>query len=303
MRGPDGRDIPWLAESITAETHADNPTVTEGYTRFRIKTVDNATWTDGTPLTAQDVAFSFNYYRDASGHPNGPALSELRACYAMTNTDLIMEFESESYWHMQTITSLPIIPKHIFVEIGLDGWHSWNPQPPFEPMVTSGPFNVSAYFAPEILQLSSNPTYFRRPSEWPSSPWAGPSISSPEDITVPSAQEGREVTWAVANGIGANYSIYVNSSQVAEGIIDSDFQNLTISLNESEPGNYNCTLCIMTSFGYNCSDTVWVRVEEEPLVGSTEWDGFLNPVSLAITAVCLGVIIVVGGKLMREMGI
>lgn len=66
--GPDGNDIPWLAERFFAETHVDNPTVPDDYTRFTFDIIDNATWTDGQSLTAEDIAFSLNLLKDLTNH-------------------------------------------------------------------------------------------------------------------------------------------------------------------------------------------------------------------------------------------
>ncbi|MBD3408088.1 MAG: hypothetical protein GF411_18350, partial [Candidatus Lokiarchaeota archaeon] len=51
---PDGNDINWLCEDFTTETHDDNPAVPDGHTRFTFNMIQNATWTDGTPITAED---------------------------------------------------------------------------------------------------------------------------------------------------------------------------------------------------------------------------------------------------------
>jgi ABC-type transport system substrate-binding protein len=157
---PWGNDILWLAESYSAETHDDNPSVPENYTRFTFDIRQNATWTDNTPLTAEDVAFSLNYYRDAPENPLGFGLSEMTAAYAPTPYRVIIEFSSESYWHLHSTSYKPIIPKHIFQDIGLDGWNLWNPDPPSEEMVTSGPYNVSEYEPGEYIELTVNSNYF-----------------------------------------------------------------------------------------------------------------------------------------------
>jgi len=157
---PEGNDVMWLAETYEAETNDDNPAVPDGYTRFTFQMIQNATWTDGMPLTAEDVAFSLNYFRDAPGNPYGADLSEMTAAYAPTPYTLIVEFRTESYWHLHTVGYKPVIPKHIFQDIGLDGWNLWNPDPTSETMVTSGPFNVSDYVAGEFCELTYNPNYY-----------------------------------------------------------------------------------------------------------------------------------------------
>jgi peptide/nickel transport system substrate-binding protein len=155
----DGNDILWLAESFIAETHDDNPSVPDGYTRFTFDMVQNATWTDGTRLTAEDVAFSLNYFRDSPGNPYGADLSEMTAAYAPTTYRVIVEFSTESYWHLHTAAYKPVLPKAVFEVVGLNGWNTWNPNPPTGEMITSGPFNISDYVAGEFTELTYNPNY------------------------------------------------------------------------------------------------------------------------------------------------
>ncbi len=295
-----GYDIPWLAESVMVQTHSDNPLVPEGYTRFRVDIVQNATWTDGRALTAEDVAFSFNYYRDAPGHPYGPSLSELRACYSMTDTSLIMEFESESYWHVHTISTLPIIPKHIFVEVDLEGWSDWSPNPPDEEMTTSGPFNVSAYAESDYLELVANQDYFRRPGNWPSPYRPLPTIQSSPRVIVPSDSVGFTLNWSIENGTGSEYTIYVNSASEDTGTITSSHQVIVLSLDSLDPGSYNCTIEVITSYRYTLSDTVWVPVQGPKDEGIEELSWLINPVSFAVTVASLLVIFLVSTKALLE---
>jgi len=158
--GPDGTDIAWLADSYNIETHSDLTNIPEGHTRITFNILDNATWSDGTPLTAEDVAFTFNYYRESLGNPYGRNLIEMVAAYAIAPFTVFVEFDTESYWHLHTVGYLPIIPKHVFGVVGIDGWNLWDPIPPNDTIVTSGPFNISDYVAGEYIELTRNPEYF-----------------------------------------------------------------------------------------------------------------------------------------------
>jgi len=117
-----GNDIGLLAETWISQTHADNPDIPDGYTRFTFDMIQNATWSDGMPLTAEDVAYSLNFLRDAPGNPYGPDLRELTAAYAPTPYQVVVEFGSESYWHLHSVAYKPILPKHVFVDIGVEEW-------------------------------------------------------------------------------------------------------------------------------------------------------------------------------------
>ncbi len=157
---PEGVDVGWLAQSFFAGTHQDNSDVPVGRTRFTFDLIHNATWTDGSSLTAEDVAFTLNYYRDSPGNPYGAGLEDLVTVYSPSTYRVIVEFNTESYWHLYSVGYKPILPKHVFIEVGLDGWEDWSPNPPGEPMVTSGPFNVSVYSRNNFIELTHNPGYF-----------------------------------------------------------------------------------------------------------------------------------------------
>ncbi len=197
--GPDGVDMLWLAESYTSETHADNTAIPDGHTRFTFNIIQNATWTDGTPLTAEDVAFSLNYLRDAPGNRMGPELADVSAAYAPTTYQVVVEFASESFWHLHRISYKPVLPKHVFEVIGLDNWNTWQPTPPADSMVTSGPYNVSLYVEGEFVEMTRNPNFFY-----------GVDHSEPATTTTTTTEVPPDFTMAiVAGAVGAAVVILV----------------------------------------------------------------------------------------------
>jgi peptide/nickel transport system substrate-binding protein len=156
----EGVDMPWLAESYNVYTHADDASVPAGHTRLVFNLIQNATWTDGQPLTAEDVAFTLNFYRDAPSNQYGVDLKDMSAAYAKTAYQVVVEFTSESYWYPHTVGYKPILPKHVFAAIGAEHWSTWNPIPPTTKMVLSGPFNCTDWVPGEFCELSYNPNYF-----------------------------------------------------------------------------------------------------------------------------------------------
>ncbi|MDH4213841.1 MAG: ABC transporter substrate-binding protein, partial [Candidatus Thorarchaeota archaeon] len=147
--GPDLNPYPDLAESMLIETHADNSDVPDGHTRFTVDIIQNATWSDGVQLTADDVAFSMTYAFESYvyGNPAGTDIGDLVAAYAPTPYRVVIEFSTESYWHFSNFAYDTIIPKHIFNNvdgIGYAGWNTWNPVfDPAEPNVNAGPFRFT----------------------------------------------------------------------------------------------------------------------------------------------------------------
>lgn len=162
--GPDLKPYPDLADKLLIETHDDNSDVQNGHTRFTLDIIQNATWSDGVSLTAQDIAFTFNYLLQ-SGAPLGSSnpLSGLIAVYAPTAYRVVIEYNTESYWHFSKFAYLPIIPKHIFTPdggIGYDGWSTWNPVfNPEDAHVTCGPFVFVDYKPNQWYELAWNPLF------------------------------------------------------------------------------------------------------------------------------------------------
>ena len=166
---PDLTPYPDLAESCETDTHATDPTVPEGHTRFTINVIQNATWSDGTQLTAEDVAFTFTYAFESGiyGNPAAATLTSLIAAYAPTPYTAVIEFDTESYWHFSNFAYNSIIPKHIFNDvdgIGYDGWNTWNPVfDPAEPNVNAGPFVFTDFEAGEFYEITANEDYHYYP--------------------------------------------------------------------------------------------------------------------------------------------
>jgi len=279
-RNPTGELIPWLAESFTTETYNDNPNVPAGITRFTFELVDNAKWTDGTPITAEDVAFSFNFYKDGSGNPYGEGLEGLLTAYSTTSITAVIEFGPLSYWEMNSIFLKPILPEHIFSEIGASGWNSWDPDPLAEPLVTSGPFVITMYLPDSFLQLRSNPSYFNM---------AAVLLSSPADITFTQGGGSRTISWQANSSSPYSYELYRNSTLIFSGYWHGS--DLTFYLTGLEIGVYNYTLVVYDGAGNSASDTVWVKLES---YGGLDITAFIlqNLVVIVITASAAVILVV-----------
>ena len=164
--GPDLSPLPDIAEYMRPETHSDNSSVPDGHTRFTIDIIQNATWTDGTPITSTDVAFSLIYAFESEqyGNPAGTDISDLVVAYAPTTFRVIIEFRTESYWHFSNFAFDYIIPEHIFnndTGIGYQAWNTWNPVfDPAEPNVNCGPFIYGDYEAGEYYTIERNPLFY-----------------------------------------------------------------------------------------------------------------------------------------------
>ncbi len=130
-----GKLLPWLAQSV--KSSADHLTYT-----FELR--DNLKWSDGQPLTADDVAFTFDYYA-AQGTLAPPVIiqppqgiAKVRAVDART----VEIVQSSPYvtFSEQVAGALPIIPKHVWSSIT-------DPTSPddLKILVGSGPYRLAEY--------------------------------------------------------------------------------------------------------------------------------------------------------------
>jgi peptide/nickel transport system substrate-binding protein len=115
-------------------------------------------WSDGTPLTASDVAWSYNYYVDnAAVLPNmGLGAKGIEHTVAVDPTTVRIEC-SEPKSDL-THAYLPVLPEHI-----------WDKVPPAKagstyrnspPLVGSGPFLIQEWKSGSYLRLTRNPYYW-----------------------------------------------------------------------------------------------------------------------------------------------
>ncbi|MFW9974995.1 MAG: ABC transporter substrate-binding protein [Candidatus Thorarchaeota archaeon] len=166
LEGPDLKPVPYLAKEMRIETQSDNPSIPLHRTRFTIDIVENANWTDGTPLTAEDVVYSLKYAFESRvyGNPAGDSLTNLVAAYAPSPYRAVIEFKSRSSWHFSDFAYKYIIPKHIFETIGYSGWDSWNPVFNLtHALVTAGPFEFVQYLIDEFVDIRVNSGFWYHP--------------------------------------------------------------------------------------------------------------------------------------------
>lgn len=84
--------------------------------RFRFKVIDGHSWSDGTPFTAEDIKFTFDYITKHSGALGSQAyfLADYHKS-EVVDGDFVFVLASNNYTSMKTIcNSIVIIPKHIW---------------------------------------------------------------------------------------------------------------------------------------------------------------------------------------------
>ena len=157
-----GELTPWLATEWS--WNEDSTVLT-----FTIR--DGITWSDGTPFTANDVAFTFNLIKDNEALPaNGgrvvaPLLSSIEvggggdgtaeASPASGGNTVVFTFSEVNTLALFDIGGQSIVPEHIFGAVE-DPVTFTNENP-----VGTGPFTEIGRFEDQIFELLKNPTYWQ----------------------------------------------------------------------------------------------------------------------------------------------
>ena len=130
---------------------ADGKTVT-------VKLKPGLKWSDGTPLTAEDVAWTYNYYVDnAAMLPNmGLGAKGIKHTVAVDPTTVRIECSEPKADLLDTY--LPILPKHIWKKVPPAKAGSTYRNTP--PLVGSGPFLIQEWKPGSYLKLTRNPKYW-----------------------------------------------------------------------------------------------------------------------------------------------
>ena len=138
-----------LAEAV--ETSADGKIWT-----YTIR--QGITWHDGEPLTAHDIAFTYNFYHDHIDFPYLPTYTEHFASVAAPDDTTVIITLDEPIPNMEAqLVFLYVLPEHIWSQqlAGSAPQEFQNTA-----MIGSGPFRLIEHVQNEYVHLAANPDYF-----------------------------------------------------------------------------------------------------------------------------------------------
>lgn len=143
--------IPWLATEATPNSDATTWTVT-----LR----DGVTWHDGEEFTAEDVAFTYEYYKEGPANRYSHHASEVPVIESAEALDAsTVEFTCEQpcpTLDLITLADLPILPKHIWENVD-------DPQTYTDLPVGTGPYKLVEYVEDQSYRFEANEDYFLGP--------------------------------------------------------------------------------------------------------------------------------------------
>jgi peptide/nickel transport system substrate-binding protein len=120
---------------------------------------DDATWHDGTPLTARDIAATYNWIIEEGA-------GNLLSYFPFTEAgDITAPDDTTLVWTTQTPTSAPVYPPYVYVMpesllSQYDGKAAFREWKGYPDTVGSGPFNLVEWRRGDFWRLEANPDYY-----------------------------------------------------------------------------------------------------------------------------------------------
>jgi peptide/nickel transport system substrate-binding protein len=130
---------------------------------------DGIKWSDGQPLTAEDVVWSFNNVYMVEGLITSNTIDVVRdgdgnlpKVELVGDNSVLIEYPRPFAPGLRTVGAVQILPKHLLEEAAADGTISqkWTTADVAE-LVGNGPFIVTEYVEEERVVMSRNPHYYR----------------------------------------------------------------------------------------------------------------------------------------------
>lgn len=145
--GPDGSLIPWLAS---------NYSVSEDGLAWTFTLRENATWHDGQPVTADDVAFTMDFIK-SNQHLRwtDPVTAQVESVEVVDEHTAVFHLTAPTPGFALLIAAdVPILPRHIWQGATL----TWG-EPVNVPPIGSGPYRLVEHQTDVMYRMEANPDY------------------------------------------------------------------------------------------------------------------------------------------------
>ncbi|UCH27299.1 MAG: hypothetical protein JSV66_06585, partial [Trueperaceae bacterium] len=135
---------PWLVSDL--EISADGLS-------YKISLRPGITWHDGEPLTADDVAFSINYYQNNLLGRFTRSANKVTGVEVLDDLNVILSLGAPDATFLQTgLADMPMLPEHI--------WSSVTEPKTMAEAIGSGAYRLSEYRSDQFYRLEENPDYW-----------------------------------------------------------------------------------------------------------------------------------------------
>lgn len=126
-------------------------------------TQPNAKWSDGTPLTAADAAWTFStilkYQSGATANSAG-YVAHMKSATAPNATTLVLSYSKPVANVLSQVQQTPILPEHIWSKFATGNGKALTRFQNNAPIVSGGPFILVKYTPKQTALFKRNPTFY-----------------------------------------------------------------------------------------------------------------------------------------------
>jgi ABC-type transport system substrate-binding protein len=152
-------DTPGLAESWEIEEWTSPSDVAGMKVTFHF--VEDAKWHDGTPFTAADVKFTYEYMQEQGIPRYLPSVKYIEELVLVDDYTLEVYQNTSSYFAFHYI-NVNVLPKHIWEDVG-SGWQDFDPVAEGT-NIGMGPWKFVEYVPGEYVTMVANEDYYNFPT-------------------------------------------------------------------------------------------------------------------------------------------
>src|ERR1700694_2470542 len=130
---------------------------------WEFKTVPNAKWSDGQPLTAADAAWTINttikYKKSGTGNSAG-LVGHITRAVAPDATTLVVHYEAAAGNVLGQFQQFPLLPKHIWSKYTGHKGADFKTFANSAPVVGGGPFKLTTFKKDQIALFQRNDSFY-----------------------------------------------------------------------------------------------------------------------------------------------
>lgn len=132
--------------------------------RFKLRA---CTWSDGTPITSDDVRFSWN----AARHPEVAWVSSsivdfIKDVEVHSPREFTVHYTKAQPYNIMDINDVQVLPKHTFGTVPFGKWRGHGGWPALAKQACGGPFVVESHDPGERIVLARNEKYYDAPKPY-----------------------------------------------------------------------------------------------------------------------------------------
>ena len=152
-------DTPGLADSWEIEAWTSPSNVSGMKVTFHF--VEDGVWHDGTPFTAKDVKFTYEYMQEQGIPRYLPSVQFIEDLVLVDDYTLEVYQNTSSYFAFHYI-NVPVLAEHIWEDVGA-GWQDFDPVESGE-SIGMGPWKFVEYVPGEYVTMVANEDYYNFPT-------------------------------------------------------------------------------------------------------------------------------------------